>query len=81
MLSVSRFHVRVLYCASSGWQGCRVVLQVFMVKPDSLQPTTYYIGVFNMDYYIHQPFSYTLRVSSPLSWCEQHKPPSMTGAA
>ena len=41
------------------------VLQLFMVKPDSLQPTTYYIGVFNMDYYIHQPYSYTLLVSIP----------------
>ena len=40
----------------------RMVLQLFMVKPDSLQPTTYYFGVFNMDYYIHQPYSYTLRV-------------------
>ena len=39
-----------------------MVTQLFMVKPDSLQATTYYIGVFNMDYYIHQPYSYTLRV-------------------
>ena len=38
------------------------MLQLFVVKPDSLQPTTYYIGVFNMDYYIHQPYSYTLLV-------------------
>jgi hypothetical protein len=40
------------------------VEQVFLVKADSLLATTYYIGVFNMDYYIHQPFSYTLEVSS-----------------
>ena len=40
----------------------RMVTQLFIVKPDSLQATTYYIGVFNMDYYIHQPYSYTLRV-------------------
>ena len=40
-----------------------LAVQVFLVKADSLLATTYYIGVFNMDYYIHQPFSYTLEVS------------------
>ena len=43
----------------------RWMLQLFIVKPDSLQPTTYYIGIFNMDYYIHQPYSYTLLVNHP----------------
>jgi len=43
--------------------------QLFMVKADSLQPTTYYIGIFNMDYYIHQPYSYSLQVIWNLPSC------------
>lgn len=52
---------------SRAQKGLCLLLQVFTVKPDSLQPTTYYLGVFNMDYYIHQPYSYTLRVRRSLA--------------
>ena len=40
-----------------------VVLQLFLVKPQSLEAATYFIGVFNMDFYAHQPYNYKLLVS------------------
>lgn len=36
--------------------------QLFRVDDDDLQPGTYTIGIFNMDYWVHQSFSYQLAV-------------------
>lgn len=36
--------------------------QLFRVEDDDLQPGTYTIGIFNMDYFVHQSFSYQLAV-------------------
>ena len=58
-------------CPSPTWQArfglpwgfeCSLVLQLFLLKADSLEAATYYVGVFNEDYYVHQPYSYTLQV-------------------
>jgi hypothetical protein len=36
--------------------------QLFRVDDSDLQPGTYTIGIFNMDYFVHQSFSYQLAV-------------------
>ena len=36
--------------------------QLFRVDNDDLQPGTYTIGIYNMDYFVHQSFSYQLAV-------------------
>ena len=36
--------------------------QLFRVDRDDLQPGNYTIGIFNMDYFVHQTFSYQLMV-------------------
>ena len=50
------------------WQSMRhsklsLVLQLFLLKAESLEAATYYVGVFNEDYYVHQSYDYTLQVS------------------
>lgn len=37
--------------------------QVFRVDKDDLQAGTYTIGVFNMDYFVHDAFNFELVVS------------------
>lgn len=62
--------------------------QLFRVDNDDLQPGTYTIGIFNMDYFVHQSFSYQLAVRvaedsidslykalvhcAPSLWCLRH---------
>jgi hypothetical protein len=36
--------------------------QLFRVDDSDLQPGTYTISIFNMDYFVHQSFSYQLAV-------------------
>ena len=40
-----------------------LVLQLFLLKAESLEAATYYVGVFNEDYYVHQSYNYALQVS------------------
>ena len=39
-----------------------LLLQLFLLKAESLEAATYYVGVFNEDYYVHQSYAYTLQV-------------------
>ena len=34
-----------------------------LVQPANLVSGMLYIGIYNMDYYVHSPFDYTLQVS------------------
>jgi hypothetical protein len=47
----------------------RLCAQLYLIKPESLEATTYYIGVFDMDYYLHEPFHYKLRVRLTSASC------------
>ena len=41
-------------------------LQLYLIKGQDLVPTTHFIGVFNMDYYVHAPLTFKLLVRLPI---------------